>query len=277
MNKGKVLVTGSQGFLGRHLSGMLVSAGFDVSGTGHGDLDITDTEAVGTILKESKPDMVINCAAISSTSYAARHPDEAYAANVTGCTVLAGECRRTGTALYLMSSDQVYAGCTTEGPLKEDLPLNPGNVYGSQKYLMEQEVAQINPDAVLLRLTWMCERYNPASPHADFVSNILKAVQNGGTIKASTREYRGITDVEEVCRNIIRSFGLLPGGVYNFGAESMSDTYSTMLRIAESAGFDTGIIVPDDSWGRNLAMDCGRINSYGIFFSNTEALAGIIQ
>lgn len=153
----KVMVTGAGGFLGRHLCSMLEARGYEVVRFYHCDLDITDRAAVADALRSCCPEVVVNCAAISSTGYAREHPDESLAVNVEAPVNLALACRESGAELFLMSSDQVYGGCTVEGPLKEDLDIEPNNVYGQHKLLMERRVLDILPEAKALRLTWMCQ------------------------------------------------------------------------------------------------------------------------
>lgn len=273
-----VLITGADGFLGRHLYRRLAEKGFKCFPFNHRQLDITDAAAVIAAISKCKPDAVVHCAAISSTAYAGEHPGESMAVNVVGCENVARACCSTGAVLYVMSSDQVYGGCPGSEPLPETYPVCPNNIYGQHKLLMEGRVLDILPDAVALRLTWMFERYNAAAPHTDMVSRMIKAAAGSQPIKASMREYRGISDVDTVCDNIIASFGCLPGGIYNFGSGNSFDSYTTMLRVAESSGFPKELIAPDDSWGRNLSMDCSKLKTFGIGFPDTvSALTDTIK
>lgn len=270
----KVMVAGAGGFLGRHLCSMLEADGYEVVRFFHADLDITVRKAVADALCACRPDVVVNCAAISSTGYAKEHPDESMAVNVEAPVNLALACRECGAELFVMSSDQVYGGCGLEGPLKEDIEMEPNNVYGQHKLLMEQRVLEILPEAKALRLTWMCQPADAEHPHQDYVSNMLSAKAEGRQMKASALEHRGVTDVRMVCRNLIRSFGKLPGGVYNFGAGNIDDSYTTMLQLARLAGFPEENVIRDTSWGRNLAMDCGKLASLGISFPTTIESVG---
>ena len=276
-NPQTIMLIGASGFMGRHLSSMLRDRGFKVEDFSHSRLEITDSDAVMTAVKECNPDIVVNCAAISSTAYAKEHPDESMLINVTGPCNIASACHANGSGFYTMSSDQVYGGCTLSGPLSEDYDISPNTVYGLHKFLMEKEVMKIFPSTVLLRLTWMFEPYNEQYPHVDMVSRLVKAAKENATIKASTKEYRGITNVDTVCDNIIKSFGLLPGGVYNFGSGNSLDSYHTLLNVTSSKGYPSKMIVPDDSWGRNLSMDCSKIGKFGLSFPNTEeSLIGVL-
>lgn len=278
MSELSVMVTGASGFLGRHMLKRLEEKGFKCFGYTHKQLDVTDAGAVSAEVLALKPDIVVHCAAIASTAYAAAHPEDSMAVNVKACENLARACCRSSSKLFVMSSDQVYGGCALSGPLPENLPLSPNNIYGEHKLLMEERVLNIMPQAVALRLTWMYERYNETSPHTDIVSRLRGAMQSTQPIKFSTREYRGMTRVETVCDNLIASFGNLPGGVYNFGSGNAMDSFSTMLKLARQTGLPQNLLAPDDSWGRNLSMDISKIAGFGIVFPDTaEALAATLK
>lgn len=206
--KNTVLLTGAAGFLGRHLNKKLTDKGFCVKACSHSDLDITDSDSVRSVVTTIKPDYIVHCAAISSTSYAKEHPDESYAVNVRGSVNLSQVCHSNGIPLFLMSSDQVYGGCELQGPLAEipdpEQPLRPNNAYGEHKLLMESKVLETMPDAVLLRLSWMYESYNPEQPHTDIVSNILRAIKESRTIKCSTREYRAMIFIPDTETGLVK-------------------------------------------------------------------------
>lgn len=272
------MVTGAKGFLGRHMSRKLEERGFKCFSYSHGQLDITDARAVMAEVSALRPDIVVHCAAISSTAYAKEHPQESMAVNVKACENMARACLGAGSRLYVMSSDQVYGGCALAGPLPEDTDISPNNIYGEHKLLMEGRVLDILPTAVALRLSWMYEKYNAAAPHIDIVSRMVEAAAGSQPIKFSTREYRGMTNVDTVCDNIMAGFGKIPGGVYNFGSGNALDSYSTMQKIARETGLPRELFVPDDSWGRNLSMDTSKLSGFGIVFPDTaEALVATLK
>ncbi len=100
---------------------------------------------------QQRPDAILHTAAISDTGYCADHPEQAYRANVELPVWFARAAAETGAKLVAFSSDQVYAGVTQSGPLPENIPLQPANVYGQGKLEMEQRVQALCPSAVLLR------------------------------------------------------------------------------------------------------------------------------
>ena len=82
--------------------------------------------------------------------------------------------------------------------------------------------------------------------HGNFVLNFAQAIKNGTPLCFATREFRGITWVDEVVKNLPYTFEL-PGGVYNFGAENSLNTYETARRYAEILGCNSEDIVIADT------------------------------
>lgn len=118
--------------------------------------------------------------------------------------------------------------------------------------------------------------------HNNFVINLKRAVAEGGALSYATREYRGITWVEEIVRNIPYTFEL-PGGVYNFGAENKLNTYETALEYARMlCGSSASEVVKADETRfsehvRNISISLKKITeaSYGKihFLTTLEGLA----
>ena len=154
---------------------------------------------------------------------------------------------RYGCKLVWFSSDQVYNGNVELGPLSEDINVCPENHYGRHKLLAEEEALRRCPESVALRATWMYDVLREGMPtHNNFVLNIEEAMRQRTLLRMATREYRGITWVDEVVKNIPYTLDL-PGGVYNFGAENHLNTYDTARAYLDIIGCATpDIIVPDN-------------------------------
>ena len=222
----RVLITGASGFVGSRLA-KAMSDKWELLTPTHSELDITSTEAVLNYMKQHRPEAIIHLAAISNTGYCEEHPEESYRVNVVGVENLARVAAEMGGKLVFFSSDQVYNGNLELGLLSESVPVAPENHYGRHKLLAEEIALHLCPDCVALRATWMYDTKREGMyTHNNFVTNIKEAMRQGGALRFATREYRGITWVDEVVRNIPHTL-LLSGGVYNFGAENMLNTYET--------------------------------------------------
>lgn len=283
----KILITGSTGFLGSRLA-YYYKDKYELLLPSRSQLNVSREEAVREYLEEHRPDIVLHCAALSSTDYCELHPEESHKVNVQGTVKLAKACKLFGAKLIFMSSEQVYNGVTQRGPLKEYDALQPNGIYGSHKLEAEQRALRNNSDSVGLRLTWMYDL--PDSPfrhNINVLANIQKAYDEGSTLRASTHLFHGVTNVWEVVRNMEKAFAL-PGGIYNFGScpsagddayhsEGVMNSYELHLQAAALMGLKDASqwILPDEEGLKdlNFAMDCGLLGDYGIHFC--ESIEGI--
>lgn len=270
----KLLITGSSGFLGSRLA-LYYKDKYELLLPTHSQLNVSREEAVMAYMEQFQPDIVLHCAALSNTWYCEQHPDESHRVNVQGTVKIAKACKHIGAKLVFMSSDQVYNGTSVSGPLKEQDVFQPVNVYGRHKLEAEQRALRNNPMSVALRLTWMYDV--PSSPmklNSNILVNIQKALDEGTTIKAATHEYRGVTNVWEVVRNMEQTLEL-PGGIYNYGSGNHIDSYTLFLKVANIMGAKepSTFILPDEErfseQTRNLTMDCSLINNFGIRFNDS--------
>lgn len=272
----KLLITGGTGFLGRRAAEALQTRGFQVLAPSHGELDITDAEAVRSWFRENRPEAVIHTAAVSDTGVCQQQPAWSETVNVDGCVHLANACREYGAKLVLCSSDQVYSGSTLTGPHREDEPVSPNNVYGNQKRLAEQRCLEILPDTVCLRLSWMYSTEHFPGEHGHFLTTLKAALHDES--KALTwpvYDHRGITDVDAVVKNLPATLKL-PGGIYNFGSENDADTFHMVKSLLETLGMDEALtrLTPNEAafaehpW--DLTMDTTKIRAAGIFFPTTK-------
>lgn len=277
----KILITGGTGFLGCRLA-RFWGLSHEVVALGSHQLDITDREAVLQTFIAQSPRVVVHLAALADTQYCEQHPDDSHLINVQGAAHVAEAAAAVGARLIFASSEQVYNGQPDGAPNVEDQELQPRSVYAQHKLEAEAVIARLHHNAVILRLTWMYDL--PTSPlpqRSGLLINLLAAAREGRSLKASTHERRGITNVWEVVRRMEAAIAL-PAGVYNFGSPTDVSTFDTYLAAARAL-VETGqldadasqLVLPDESWTRNLAVDLKRLQQFGISFPST--LTGVRQ
>ena len=255
----KLLITGGSGFLGSRVAAYYAER-YHVFTPTHQQMDIACWDNVRKVMEEFRPDAVIHCAAMADVGQCQREPELSWARNVTGSIHVAKAAGMVGAKCVLCSSDQVYFA-------------TPTNLYAKEKLTAEQEGLQINPDCVFLRLSWM---YDPAltdtSQRSDFFTNLLPKLATNEPVAYAVFDRRGITDVNEVVRNLEKAIAL-PGGVYDFGSPNGKTMYETAAAIFERLGLAENRV--RENWDafrdspRDLSLKQEEINSYGIFFSDT--------
>lgn len=277
MNKiKKLLITGSSGFVGSRVAEALQGE-YNLITPSHSELDITSEKDVEEFIGLTKPDIILHLAAISNTGYCEEHPDESYLVNVVSVENLARSAEKHQAKLVFFSSDQIYNGNLESGLLSEDVNVSPENHYGRHKLLAEERGMALCKDFVALRATWMYDIDRPGmKTHNNFILNIRNAKEKGTPLRFATREFRGITWIDEVVKNIPYTFEL-PAGVYNFGAENHLNTYETAVEYAKILQCDPKDIAiadterfPEHIRNISISMEKARIASNGkIQFKNT--------
>lgn len=147
----KALIFGIGGFVGRYLSEELKSHGYEVAGSDIMDEcnlsgveytkgDLLDPAFVEDLVERTKPDAIINLAAISSVGASWKIPQTTIQVNVVGALNIleaAGKHARNAKILFIGSSEEY---CAKSGIINENDPISANNPYGISKVAQEQFV-----------------------------------------------------------------------------------------------------------------------------------------
>jgi dTDP-4-dehydrorhamnose reductase len=147
----RVLILGGTGMLG-HVVAVTMSETFDVhatvrsssspraarvSGTLH-ELEAMDSGAVGPLVRELRPSIVVNCLGIVKQRREAEQPLPAITVNALLPHVVAEACASVGARLIHISTDCVFSGQLPHpGRYTEDDLPDPVDLYGRSKLLGE--------------------------------------------------------------------------------------------------------------------------------------------
>ena len=280
MSRKKLVITGASGFLGSRTAQYYESR-YEVLAPSHRELDLCQDAAVQRYLEKERPDYVFHCAAVSDTGRCQQEPEETQRLNVTAVGFLAKACNLVGAKLIFCSSDQIYFGAPGIEAHREEDAVSPVNVYGQQKLEAEQLCMEWCPEAVCLRLSWMYDRKVRPGEHGNFLATFLQAVKLGESVCYPIYDYRGLTDVNLVIKELEKTF-CLPGGIYNYGSVNHYSTYETVQRVMENCGFPPELLQKNErafaQAPRNLCMNGEKAKQYGISFPDTaERLIQVIK
>lgn len=242
-------------------------------------LDFTSREQVFKVLKKDCPDVLIHTAAISDISACSADPELSEKVNVTGVRYISDACAEYGIRLIFCSSDQVYMGSPVKEPHREDeKDLNPPSLYAKQKLRAEEYILSACKDAVILRLSWMFGAdYEGRREHGNLLSNLALTVREEKKPVFPVYDFRSITDVWEVVKNMEKMFTILPG-IYNFGSENDQSTYDLVSGFMERLGLNE--FLPEKNMEafagnpRNLRMNMDKCRKAGIVFERADKALG---
>ena len=270
-----ILVTGGAGYIGSHVVEALQEAGFtpivyDNLSTGHAaavpedvqliEGDIHNVTFAKHIMEQYEIDAVIHFAASSLVGESMENPSKYYFNNVEGSFHLLEAMRGAGVDRSVFSSTAAVYGEPEEVPIKEDSKLQPTNVYGRSKLVIEGMLADYDMayDMRYVALRYfnaagasptrvIGEDHNPESHLIPLVLKTAQGVRKQVAIYGTdypTEDGTCVRDYIHVCdlakAHVLALQHLLKGGasrVYNLGSENGF----SVRQIIDSAKRVTGV------------------------------------
>lgn len=165
-----ILVTGGAGYIGSHTVRALIKAGHkpvivDNFSRGHKaavpqgipciEMDIADPSIVD-LMKDYAIEGIMHFAAHSQVGESMVNPAIYYENNVVGSWKLIESARQAGVKHFVFSSTAAVYGEPEEVPIREDAALNPTNVYGRTKLMIEQTLQDYSN---IYGMTYVALRY----------------------------------------------------------------------------------------------------------------------
>jgi dTDP-4-dehydrorhamnose reductase len=178
------------------------------------------------------PAFCINAAAYTAVDKAETESDLAKLVNGEAVGVLAEVARSFGTKFIHISTDYVFNG-NSSTPYKETDPVDPMNVYGKSKLDGEQRCMKQDPDAIILRTSWVYSYHGN-----NFVKTMLRLMKERSEINVVADQIGSPTyaaDLAQAILQIIASGKWLPG-IYHYANEGKISWYDFALAIREMSG-----------------------------------------
>jgi dTDP-4-dehydrorhamnose reductase len=183
MDRKKVAVFGSTGQLGTDLVDLLRRVNsFEVIPLAHEDADCTDANAVRKVLLDSRPHIVINCAAYVRVDDCEDRVRDAFEVNAIGAINVARVCAELDALCVYISTDYVFDG-TKDSPYVESDATSPINVYGASKLAGEHLVRQAAPRSLIVRMASLFGKSDARGKGGNFVETVIAKARAGAALQ----------------------------------------------------------------------------------------------
>jgi dTDP-4-dehydrorhamnose reductase len=253
----KILVTGSNGLLGQKLTELLendpsvtliaTARGKSVLPITKGEyhsLDITDANAVDQVFASTKPDVVINTAAMTQVDQCETEREACWTANVTSVENLVNACAKNNTHLVHVSTDFIFDG--TRGPLDENEKPNPVNYYGESKLAAEEVILKSKIGWSILRTVLVYGITNDMS-RSNIVLWVKNSLEQGKKIQVVNDQWRTPTLAEDLAAGCFLAAKKKAQGVYNISGKDFLTPYDIAIATADYFKLDKSLISLTDS------------------------------
>lgn len=228
----RILVTGSEGYIGTVLMPMLIEEGYDIAGLDtcfYSDGNLTNEilpeyELIKKDIRDIKVedlknfDAIVHLAALSNDPLGKLDENLTYQINYHAAVDLARNARHSGVKRFIFSSSCSLYG-ESEKVLTENDVANPQTAYGKSKILAEKEIAK-----------FACEEFSPIylrnataygiSPRMRFdivVNNLAGFAKTEKVIRilGDGTPWRPLVHVKDICKAIIFSLQAPRENIHN--------------------------------------------------------------
>jgi dTDP-4-dehydrorhamnose reductase len=177
----RILLTGITGQVGWELQrtlsplGEVVPVGREVSAQNL-RIDLAQPDTIRSVIREVRPNLIVNAAAYTAVDKAESEPDLAMAINGTAAGIIAEEAKLLGASVIHYSTDYVFNGAQST-PYTEADQTDPLSVYGKTKLAGEQAIQAIAVPHLILRTSWVY-----GARGKNFLLTMLKLAQDRETL-----------------------------------------------------------------------------------------------
>ena len=246
----KVLVFGKDGQLGKAFLSLFdeITAGFsqqpNIQYIGRTECDLSNPDAVKTVLNDSKPDLIINTSAYTAVDKAESEIELAYAVNAKAPELMAIYAAKNNSTFLHYSTDYVFDG-EKYGFYLEDDVRNPLGAYGKSKAAGEEAIVKTfasfsSGQYAIFRTSWV---YGDGS---NFIRTILRLAKEREELKIIADQYGVPTSAEWLAK---LSLGLVldkqggiktfPSGIYH-AVPSGETTWHGLATVAVTVALEAG-------------------------------------
>lgn len=235
----RIVVLGAGGMLGRDLCPLLATAHETLAWT-RADVDVTDGPALRARILDTRPDVVLNCAAATNVDRCETEPDWAYRQNGWGAASAAAAAAAVGARLIHLSTDFVFSG-DSERPYHEWDATGPLSVYGASKLAGETAAWRACPRTTVVRTQWLYGRQGASFPKA--ILNAARRRPEAG-LKVVADQFGAPTYTRDLARKLAWLIDWPVDGVYHVNNAGECSRHDWAVELLRLAGFSDISVAP---------------------------------
>ncbi len=238
----RIAITGGRGQLGCALYER--NPGNDLLLIDLPEHDITNLNAISSLLQQFSPDVIIHTAAVTDVDGCEKTPDIAYKVNVIGTRNIVSAALLIGCPVVYISTDYIFDGTKNQPYWEYDDP-NPLSVYARTKWMGEQLVRQHLARHYIVRIAWL---YG-AGPR-NFVQTVLRLARERGTMTMVTDEKGSPTFANDVADALYTLIALPAYGIHHLPNSGICSRYEWANKVLELAGISNATVNPGSDYQR---------------------------
>lgn len=244
-----VLITGSSGLLGANLvrhyapssrcTGWYATKPISFEGATTEQIDLTDHESVSIALDRIKPKLIVHCAAATDVEWCEKHPELAKVINEDATVFLAKKAIELNAKFVFTSTDSVFDG--KSGNYSESDAPCPLNSYAAGKVRTEQAVADINPEALLIRSYFY--GHSPTG-NRSLLEWVLVRALNNKVVPGFTDSYFSPIGLPDFAEALDVALAAGCSGFLHLGSKNAISKYEFARLVMESNNCDMSLLRP---------------------------------
>ena len=235
-----ILVTGANGQLGNEMRIVTAESKDNYIFTDVDELDITNLNAIRTMVADNDIKVIVNCAAYTNVDKAEDDVEMCELLNATAVENLAIAMKEANGLLIHVSTDYVFGGDPYNTPCTEDKKGTPTGVYGASKLHGEQNIIRTGCKHIIIRTAWLYSEFGK-----NFVKTMLSLTADKPLPKVVFDQVGTPTYALDLARAISDIIdGRKYDGIYHYSNEGVCSWYDFTKMIAEYAGHTACDIQP---------------------------------
>ena len=266
----KVFVTGVGGQLGHDVMNELarrdyegigsdvkaeysgIQDGSAVTGMPYVALDITDRDAVMSVIKKVQPDVIVHCAAWTAVDAAEEEDNKplVYRINAEGTKNMAEAAAAVDAKIVYISTDYVFNGQGEDPWLPDDSNYAPLNYYGQTKLEGELAVSEATDKFFIVRIAWVFGLNGK-----NFIKTMVNVGRSHDTVRVVNDQIGTPTYCYDLARLLIDMIETDKYGYYHATNEGgYISWYDFTCEIYRQAGMNTEVVpVTTEEYGLSVA------------------------